>query len=97
VQPVAICCQSTYVHKPAIVKLSCYLFTVSNSGLFSVQLPRPASQSRLLSMQRPCPVSHAHFRYSHIPELICGVNSSTDNNKKYVLSIAESIMTDIVI
>jgi len=42
----------------------CYLFTVSNSGLFSVQRPRPAS--------------HAHFRPSHIPELICGVNSSID-------------------
>jgi len=41
-----------------------YLFTVSNSGLLSVQRPRPAS--------------HAHFRHSHIPELIFGVNSSTD-------------------
>jgi len=42
----------------------CYLFTVSNSGLLSVQRPRPASD--------------AHFRHSHIPELICGVNSSID-------------------
>ena len=41
----------------------CYLLTVSNSSLLSVQRPRPAS--------------HAHFRHSHIPELICGVNSST--------------------
>ena len=38
----------------------CYLFTVSNSGLLSVQLPRPAS--------------HAHFRHRHIPELICEIN-----------------------
>jgi len=29
-------------------------------------------------MQRPHPASHAHFRHSHIPELICGVNSSID-------------------
>jgi len=42
----------------------CYLFTVSNSGLLSAQRPRPASP--------------AHFRHSHIPELICGVNSSID-------------------
>jgi len=41
----------------------CYLVTVSNSGLLSVQRPRTAS--------------HAHFRHSHITELICGVNSST--------------------
>jgi len=40
----------------------CYLFTVSNSGL--------------LSMQRLRPASRANFRHSHIPELICGVNSS---------------------
>jgi len=44
----------------------CYLFTVSNSGLLSMQQPRPAS--------------HAHFCHSHIPGLICGVNSSIDNN-----------------
>ena len=42
----------------------CYIFTVSNLGL--------------LSMQRPRPASHAHFLHSHIPELICGVNSSID-------------------
>jgi len=42
----------------------CYLFIVSNSGLLSVQRPRPAS--------------HAHFRHSYIPELISGVNSSID-------------------
>jgi len=42
----------------------CYLFTVSNSGLLSVQRPRPAS--------------HAHFCHSHVPELICGVNRSID-------------------
>ena len=29
-------------------------------------------------MQRPRPASNAHFRHSHIPELICGVNSSID-------------------
>ena len=43
----------------------CYLFTVSNSGLLSVQRPRPAS--------------HAHFCHSHIPEIVCGVNSSIDS------------------
>jgi len=43
----------------------CYLITVSNSGLLSVQRPRPAIQP--------------HFRHSHIPELICGVDSSIDN------------------
>ena len=42
----------------------CYLFTVSDSGLLSVQRPRPASP--------------AHFRHSHIPKLICGFNSSID-------------------
>ena len=29
-------------------------------------------------MQRPRPASHAHFRHSHISELICGLNSSID-------------------
>ena len=50
--PVATCRQSRYVRNPAIVKLllQCYLFTVSNSGL--------------LSVQRPLPASHAHFRHS---------------------------------
>ena len=42
----------------------CYLFTVFNSGLLSVQRPRPANQ--------------VHFRHSQIPEFICGFNSSID-------------------
>jgi len=63
VQPVATCRQSPDLHKPAIVKLL-LLFTVSNSGLLSVKRLRPAS--------------HAHFRHSHIHELICGFNSSID-------------------
>jgi len=29
-------------------------------------------------MHRPRQASHAHFCHSHIPELICGVNSSID-------------------
>ena len=39
---------------------TCYLFTVSNSGLLSVQRQ---------------PVDHAH-RHRHTPELACGFNSS---------------------
>jgi len=42
----------------------CYLFAFCNSGL--------------LSMQRPRKANHEHFRHSHIPELICGFNSSID-------------------
>ena len=42
----------------------CYLFTAYNSDL--------------LSMHRPRPASHAHFRHLHIPELICGFNISID-------------------
>jgi len=65
VQPVATCRQSPYLHKPAIVKLLLLIYiTVSSSGLLSVQRPRPAS--------------HVHFRHSQIPELICGFNSSID-------------------
>ena len=41
----------------------CYLFTVSNSGLLSVQRP---------ARHRHC------FRHWHIPELISGVHSSSD-------------------
>jgi len=54
----------------------CYLFTVSNSGLLSVQRPRPAS--------------HAHFHHSHIPELICGVNSSIDSQYSIVKDLCMS-------
>jgi len=43
-----------------------YLFTVSNSGLLSVQRPRPAS--------------HAHFCHRHISVTdTCGLNSSIDS------------------
>jgi len=54
----------------------CYLFIVSNSGLLSVQRPRPAS--------------HAHFRHSYIPELICGVNSSIDFLRRHTMTKATS-------
>jgi len=52
VQPVATCCQS-HTSISQLLWSCCYLFIVSNSGLLSVQRPRPAS--------------HAHFRHSHIP------------------------------
>ena len=32
----------------------------------------------ILSVCRPRPASHANFRHRHIPELICGFNSSID-------------------
>jgi len=40
----------------------CYLFTVSNSGRFSI-----------LSVFRPRPVSHAHFRHRHPSGLNSGI------------------------
>jgi len=43
----------------------CYLFTVSNSGLLSVQRPHPAS--------------HTHFRHGHISVTdTCEINSTID-------------------
>ena len=51
---------------PSRGRTGCYLFTVSNSGL--------------LSMQRE-PVDHAH-RHRHIPELTSGFNSSIDVRSK---------------
>jgi len=53
-----------------LLSTCCYLFTISSSGLLFVQRLRPAS--------------HAHFRHSHIPELICGFNSSIDNGNLFV-------------
>jgi len=60
---VATCRQSPDLHKPAIVELLLLIYSF---------------QSGLLSVQRPRPASPAHFRHSHIPELICGVHSSID-------------------
>jgi len=56
---------SRHISISQLLSSCCYLFTVSSSGL--------------LSLQRPLPASHAHFRHSHIPAFICGVNSSIDD------------------
>ena len=49
-----------------ILSSCCYLFTVSNSGLLSVQRPRP--------------VSHAHYRHRQ-PS---GLNSSIDSARQFM-------------
>jgi len=56
VQPVATCRQSPYVHS-RLLSSCCYLvlFTVLNSGRLLY----------ILSVCRPRPASHAHFRHRH--------------------------------
>ena len=60
------------VEAPSRGCTGCYLFTVSNSGLLSVQ-SQPVDHA-LVQRQ---PVDHA-YRHRHIPELTCGFNSSVD-------------------
>jgi len=47
-------------------------------------------------VQQPHPASHAHFRHSHIPQLICGVNSTIDIHKRtsLTLGVAYNIAAD---
>jgi len=49
----------------------CYLFAVSNSGLLSVQTPRPASH---FGHRQPCGLNSSIDTVSFIPQSICCIN-----------------------